>query len=123
MHLGPSPGNEPMRKSFFIIFFLVFSLMSFEHVQAAMRGVGDMKPYGGYCRGSRWGWYGAGKRVQTVQQVRILVADYFRDTKLTVGEIIEREQFFEVHILDPAGKELLDVLIVDKRNGRIRSKY
>lgn len=125
--VGIVPGRvlevEPMRKSLFIIIFLVFSLLSFEQAQAAMCGAGDMRPYGGYCRGPRWGWYGAGKKVRTVQQVRILVADYFRDEKLTIGEIIEREHFFEVHILDPSGKQLLDVLIVDKRNCRIRSKY
>jgi len=112
-----------MRKSLVIIGFLVLSLVFVDQAQALMRGQETMRPYGGYCRGPKWGWYGEGKHVRTIDEVRALVAEFLKGTEFTVGEIIEREQFFEVRILDATGKELMDILLVDKRNRRIRSKY
>lgn len=112
-----------MRKSMFVIGLLVLSLVFIGQAQAGMRNQGDMRPYGGYCRGPKWGWYGAGKNVRTTDEVRVLVNEYFKGTDMTVGEIIDREYFFEVQVLDASGEEVLDILVIDKRNCRIRSKY
>jgi len=112
-----------MRKSLIITGFLILSLVFVDQAQAFMRGQGTMNPYGGYCRGPKWGWYGAGKNIRTTDEVRALVMEFFKDTELTVGEIIERDNFFEVRILDASGEELIDILVIDKRNCRIRSKY
>ena len=112
-----------MRKSLILTGCLVLSLVFADQAQAFMRGQGDMRPYGGYCRGPKWGWYGAGKNVRTADEVRALVTEFFKETEFTVGEIVERENFFEVRILDASGEELMDILVIDKRNCRIRSKY
>jgi len=116
-------GIVAMRKSLLIICFLVFSLVDVDKGYAVMNGDGSVRPYGGYCRGPKWGWYGAGKHVRTIQEVRLLVAEFLKDTEMTVGEILERETYFEVRILNADGSEGVDILIIDKRNCRIRSKY
>ena len=112
-----------MRKNFLTFFFLALSLILADQAQGQMREEGTMRPYGVYCRGPKWGWYGAGKRVRTIQEVRALVTEFFRGTTATVGEVFESEHFFEVQVLDSGNKEVLDVLVIDKRNCRIRSKY
>ena len=90
---------------------------------AKMHGQGrHMGPYGGYCKGPRWGWYGAGRHVSTEEEVRELVADFLSDTELTSGEIRDVETYYEVDIKDGTG-EIVDLLIVDKRSCRIRSAY
>jgi hypothetical protein len=81
-----------------------------------------MGRYGGYCKGPRWGWYGAGRHVRTEEEVRELVADFIGETDLSAGEIRDEETYFEVEIMDKEG-EVIDLLIVDKRTCRIRSVY
>lgn len=76
--------------------------------------------FGGYCRGSDWGWYGARKQVKTAKEAKMLVQEYFAGEDVKVGKIMDRKHFFEVDIHDTKGK-LIDVVIVDKRTGRIRS--
>ena len=81
-----------------------------------------MGPYGGYCKGPRWGWYGAGRRVKTEQEVRELVAEFLVETEFTPGVIRDKVTYFEVEVKDK-GDEVVDLLIVDKRTCRIRSAY
>ena len=88
-----------------------------------MHGQGrHMGPYGGYCQGPRWGWYGAGRQVKTVEEVQALVTDFLGETALSTGEIRNRETYFEVEVKDEDGK-VIDLLIIDKRTCRIRSAY
>jgi len=79
-------------------------------------------PFGGYCRGSGWGWYGARKQVRTALEARKLLQEYFANEDVKVGKVTDRQHFFEVEIKDKKD-ELVDVVIVDKRTGRIRSIY
>lgn len=77
------------------------------------------RPYGQYCQGPRWGWYGAKKPVATAEDARKALEDYFgKDFK--VGGITEKPMFFRAEILDRENR-VVDLVIVDKRNGRIRS--
>lgn len=76
--------------------------------------------YGGYCTGRDWGWYGAGKPVDSPEKARGLLQEYYRGFPVVIGEITEHRGFFEAVILDRQG-EVLDEVIVHKRNGRIRS--
>ena len=46
--------------------------------------------------------------------------DYFSKEGVTVGRVVERQGYFEADILDGKGK-VMDRVIVNKRNGRIRS--
>lgn len=76
--------------------------------------------YGGYCTGRGWGWYGAGKPVDSPEKARNLLQEYYRDFPVNIGEITEHRWFYKAVILDRRG-EVLDEVIVHKRNGRIRS--
>ena len=86
-----------------------------------MHGKGEHRPYGGYCRGPRWGWYGARRDVKNVREVRQLLNEFLKETDLSVGEIRDKGPFFEADILEK--EEIVDILIVNKRTGRIRSKF
>ena len=90
---------------------------------AMMHGQGhQMGRYGGYCKGPRWGWYGAGRHVRTEKEARELLADFLKETELTVADVRDEKTYFEVEIRDKED-EVVDLLIVDKRTCRIRSAY
>ena len=113
-----------MRKFFLIILFLAASTLATpDTLLAMMHGQGrHMGPYGGYCRGPKWGWYGAGRQVKTEEEVRELVEEFLRSTDLSPGKISDLETFFTVEVTDSSG-QVMDLLIIDKRNCRIRSAY
>ena len=99
------------------------SLAMPDDVFAMMHGQGrHMGRYGGYCKGPRWGWYGAGRQVKTEEEVKELVTDFLVETELVIAGIRDEETYFEVEIKDEDG-EVVDLLIVDKRTCRIRSAY
>jgi len=88
---------------------------------AAGQGHGDgRQPYGGYCEGPRWGWYGARTPVTTLEDARKRLEEFFKDQNVVVGTIVEQHKFFKADILDRNGV-LLDQVIIHKRSGRIRS--
>ena len=87
----------------------------------AMNGWRDGRyPYGDYC--PMQGWYGAKKPVKTAKEAKKILQEYFKNEPVLIGNIKEREWFFEADIRDENNK-LLDIVIVDKRTGRIRSTY
>jgi hypothetical protein len=118
------PLEMTMKKLVVMTAFLVLTSLSVPgDVLAMMHGQGrHMGRYGGYCKGPRWGWYGAGRHVKTEEEVRELVTDFISETDLSAGEIQDEETYFEVEIVDKEG-EVIDLLIVDKRTCRIRSAY
>ena len=113
-----------MKKLVLITAFLALASLSLpSDVFAMMHGQGrHMGPYGGYCKGPRWGWYGAGRRVKTEQEVRELVAEFLVETEFTPGVIRDEVTYFEVEVKDK-DDEVVDLLIVDKKTCRIRSAY
>ena len=113
-----------MKKLILITAFLALASLSVpDDVLAMMHGEGrHMRPFGGYCKGPKWGWYGAGRQIKTVEEAKELVTEFLSDTDLSAGEIRNRETYFEVEIKDEGG-EVIDLFIVDKRTCRIRSAY
>jgi hypothetical protein len=79
---------------------------------------GEKYPYGG----SREGGYGEKKEVLTPADAEKILKQYFAKKNVTIGEIKERELYFEAEVRDKDNK-LIDKVIVDKRTGRIRSIY
>ena len=105
-----------------IAIFLILTMYPVEGY-AMMHGKGHhMRPYGGYCKGPKWGWYGAGRHVKSEEEVRELVSEFLTGTELTAGEIRDEQTYFEVDIKSEDG-QVVDLLIVDKRSCRIRSAY
>lgn len=80
-------------------------------------------PYGDYCPGPERGWYGAKKGVKNNKEAEDILMRYFSQYKdLKVTNISERRFFFVAEIRDK-NNNLIDIVIVDKRTGRIRSIY
>ena len=86
-----------------------------------MADAGDRRdgfyPYGEFRRG-----YGEKRAVANSQEARRMLKDYFARRDVRIGDIRERELFFEADIRDRRGA-LVDKVIIDKRTGRIRSTY
>ena len=89
----------------------------------AMNGhMGGHHPHGNYSPGPERGWYGARKKVRTLEDARRILLEYFSSGDIVIGVIREREWFFEAEVRD-RNNSLVDIVIVDKRTGRIRSIY
>jgi hypothetical protein len=111
-----------MKKLFWITIcaVTVFSLFD-SGVASAMDGWWG-GPFGGYCMGRERGWYGARKSVSTPEEARKILKEFFAGEDVIIGTIRDRRGFFEAEIKDKKD-ELIDVVIVDKHTGRIRSIY
>ncbi|HUO78143.1 MAG TPA: hypothetical protein VMU21_11270 [Thermodesulfovibrionales bacterium] len=102
-----------------ILMSLVIGLI-FLYASAASKAFGadESGPYGG----SREGGYGEKKEVLTPGDAERILRQYFAKKNVTIGEIRERELYFEAEVRDKDNK-VIDKVIVDKRTGRIRSIY
>jgi len=114
-------------RSLFLIIFLFVTLVAVPLISVAQpmgRGMYQGVPYGHYCPGMQWGPYGVRKPVGTTEQAKQVIETYLSDNSqgLKVGNITEKNWYFEAEILD-RGKTVIDKVIVDKRSGRIRSIY
>lgn len=87
---------------------------------AACRECGCNKTYDGYCNNQRWGWYGARKSVQSVEEARRDLTEYYADSGAKVGKIKDKSGYYEAEVLNKDNK-LMDRVIIHKRSGRIRS--
>jgi hypothetical protein len=79
-------------------------------------------PYGDYKKGTTDSSYGEKRPVTTVEEAKKVLTEYFAKKDVRIGEIKEKELFFEAEIRDK-GNNLVDKVIIDKRTGRIRSTY
>jgi len=106
-----------------IIFLATFIVLPDPYVQA-MDGWGWRGgPHGDYCRGPGWGWYGAKRAVKTAAEAKKILQEYFSAYEdIKISNIRERRGFFEAEIKDK-NDIVVDIVIVDKRTGRIRSIY
>jgi hypothetical protein len=66
--------------------------------------------------------YGEKKPVTSEKEARAALEEYYRGKDVEIGEITEKELYFEAEILDTKGK-VTDKVIIDKRTGRVRSIY
>ena len=93
---------------------LLFSIIAV----SGTHGADERSPYGG----SREGGYGEKKEVLTQGDAEKILRQYFAKKNVTIGEIREKELYFEAEVRDKDNK-VIDKVIVDKRTGRIRSIY
>jgi hypothetical protein len=78
--------------------------------------------YGYYPYGQSGRGYGQRKAVSNSQEARRLLKDHYSRRDVKIGDVRERELFFEADMRDRRGI-LVDKVIIDKRTGRIRSMY
>jgi len=105
------------------IFLLTFVVLGDSYAQAMNGCWGGRFPHGNYCEGPGWGWYGERKEVRTQAEAKRVLLRYFSSYDyIRINNIKERKWFFEAEIRDKKNN-LIDVVIIDKRTGRIRSIY
>lgn len=80
--------------------------------------VGERSPYGSTDEGI----YGQRRAVLSKEDARRILKRYFFRRNVKIGAIRERRFYFEAEIRDNKGY-LLDIVLIDKRTGRIRSIY
>lgn len=85
---------------------------------------GSCYPYGDYYDGGFLrGWYKARTPVRTPREAeRVLLEFFLPYGDMRIGKVKERELSFEAKIFGRNGV-LVDIVIVNKRTGRIRSIY
>lgn len=83
------------------------------------RGRGG-SPYGAYCPKRHADRYGARQPVHTAEDARERLLQLFGPDLVVIQHIEERPRHFRAAITDKNGK-LLDIIIIDRRSGRIRS--
>ena len=81
-------------------------------------GPGERSPYGS----TNEGLYGQRRAVLTKEDARRILKQFFFGRNVRVGPILERKFYFEAEIRNNRG-DLLDIVLIDKRTGRIRSIY
>jgi len=79
-------------------------------------------PFGSYCKGSEWGWYGARKIVRTADEAEKIIKSFFLPEKVSVANLREKTAFFEAEVRG-SNNTVIDMVIVDKKSGRLRSIY
>lgn len=92
----------------------MFYVFPFGYPNAA----GERSPYGS----TNEGLYGQRRVVLSKEDARRILKQYFFRINVKVGPIRERKFYFEAEIRDKRGY-LLDIVLIDKRTGRIRSIY
>jgi len=111
-----------------INFLLSIALLSFvvfsgSYAQAKDECQGERYPHGNYCEGKQWGWYGERNAIKSPAEAKKMLSEYFSSVegvKITIMK--ERKWFFKAEIRDRK-ENLIDIVIIDKRSGRIRSIY
>jgi hypothetical protein len=79
---------------------------------------GERSPYGS----TNENLYGQRRVVLSKEDARRILKQYFFGRNVIVGLILERKFYFEAEIRNKRG-DLLDIVLIDKRTGRIRSIY
>jgi hypothetical protein len=79
--------------------------------------------YGHYWRSSKWGWYGAKKPVKTpVEAKQIIEQVMMQKSNIKVVRITERPHYFIAEMINHKGV-VVDLILIDRRTGRIRSMF
>jgi hypothetical protein len=114
---------------FFAIFtFALFLIVTVSYAQQpneTKTGPAQCVPtYGNYVPSERWGWYGARREVKTPLEAleilqKIIVIHH---TGIRVGKIREGDRFYMAEIVNTKG-QVVDVIVIDRQSGRIRSAY
>jgi len=66
--------------------------------------------------------YGEKSAIGTAEEALQAFKRHFKKKDVVIGEIVEKELYFETEIRD-RNNTVIDKVIVDKRTGRIRSIY
>jgi hypothetical protein len=107
---------------FLIAVFITADLTRAEQVNKAV--LESQPTYGHYWQGTKRGWYGAPREVRTPVEAKQILDQFFmhHDRGVKVVRIRERSHFFVAELISSKGV-LIDMILIDKRTGRIRSMF
>lgn len=78
--------------------------------------------FAGTASAADQGSFGEKKEITTAEEARKAFKKHFEKKDLSIGDVIEKELYFEAEIKDRKNT-VIDKVVVDKRTGRIRSIY
>jgi hypothetical protein len=128
---APSVKIDIMGRTFLFFTAFTFTLFLIAAVSYAQqpnetnKGQTECVPtYGNYVPSERWGWYGARREVKTPLEAleilqKIIVIHH---SGIRVGKIREGIRFYMAEIVNTKG-QVVDVIVIDRQSGRIRSAY
>jgi hypothetical protein len=109
-----------MNTRFLIISVVFLMLMSFASSGVFARGRGKpVTPYGDFC--PECGKYGTCKSMMNLKDAEKAIFDYYKEKGLDVEILNIKKRFIKANIKD--NDTIVDVIIFDRRNGRVRSIY
>ncbi len=76
-------------------------------------------PYGDFC--PKCSKYGVCPELLSVEEAREAVESYFKGKGISVGKIRGHGRFLKIRLIKD--NDLLDVILFDRKTGRIRSIY
>ena len=83
-------------------------------------GPGGHTPFGAYCPKGHADQYGARQPVLTIEDARERLSRFFGIDPSRIKRLEERRHLFLAEITDPEGRPV-ELIVIDRRNGRIRS--
>lgn len=115
------------RTVFLIVIVLASQFMITDHLYAQQAGeqhIERQPVYGQYWQSEKWGWYGARRIVRTPADAQQILEQFFVHHQRIVRaiKISEKDHFFVAQIINSKGLTV-DLILIDKRTGRIRSMY
>lgn len=106
------------------ILVLVWYSVGVSFAQQSRKETTECQPvYGHYWRSYKWGWYGAPREVKTpVEAKEIIERLIVQDRGIRVIRMHDRPHFYVAEIINNRGV-IVDLILIDKRTGRVRSMF
>ncbi len=86
---------------------------------SAFSGQKEVTPYGDYC--SRMSHYGKHKSIIDLKHAEEALKHYYGEKGLDIDVVSREGRFIKVHVIDKHA--VVDIIIFDRRTGRVRSVY
>ncbi len=108
----------------FLILAALLPVAEYSYAQELRKEKAEYQPvYGHYWRSYKGGWYGARREVRTPVEAREITEQFFlQSSGIRVVRISEKTHFYIAEIMNDKGV-LVDLILIDKRTGRIRSMF
>jgi hypothetical protein len=108
-----------MKKKFIFIIVTLSFFLSLVPKAYGIHHKGKVTPYGDFC--SQFRHYGGNKSMHNNEEAKKALQHYFNKKGLDVGIVNFKGRFIKAHI-KKSGK-VVDIIIFDRKSGRIRSIY
>jgi hypothetical protein len=107
-----------------ILFIGLISTAGISNAGQVYQGLIECQPtYGYFIHSDKWGWYGARREVKTPLEAKEILDHIFvRNTNIKTITIRERAHFFVAEIKNK-NDAMIDLILIDKRTGRVRSMF